>query len=77
MGRRPKKRRDAYGAWLQHLRKAKKLTQHELSSIVGVPQTTLAYWELSGNLPGRRVIIALCQALNVSAKELLRLDKQS
>ena len=52
MGRKPKARRDAYGAWLYHLRKERKLTQHELAKLVGVPQTTLGYWERTGKLSG-------------------------
>ena len=50
MGRKPKARRDAYGAWLYHLRKERKLTQQELAKLVGVPQTTLGYWETDGEI---------------------------
>jgi transcriptional regulator with XRE-family HTH domain len=75
MGRKPKARRDAYGAWLHHLRIEKHLTQDQVAKLTGVPQTTLAYWERTGNLPGRQVIIKLAKTLGVSVSDLLRLDK--
>jgi transcriptional regulator with XRE-family HTH domain len=75
MGRKPKERRNAYGAWLHLLRKEKGLTQVELSKIIGVPQTTLAYWERTGKLAGREIIIKMAKALNVPIQKLLRADK--
>jgi transcriptional regulator with XRE-family HTH domain len=75
MGRKPTARRDPYGAWLQHLRKERDLTQTELAKQTGVPQTTLAYWERTGKLAGRKAIIRLAAALGVSVTKLLRSDK--
>ena len=75
MGRKPTTRRDPYGAWLQHLRKERDLTQTELATQTGVPQTTLAYWERTGKLAGRKTIIRLAAALGVSVAKLLRSDK--
>lgn len=75
MGRKPKARRDAYGAWLYHLRKERKLTQQELAKLVGVPQTTLGYWERTGKLTGREIIIRLAKSLDVSVNNLLRVEK--
>jgi transcriptional regulator with XRE-family HTH domain len=75
MGRKPKARRDAYGAWLYHLRKERKLTQHELAKLVGVPQTTLGYWERTGKLSGREIIMRLAKSLEVSVPKLLRIEK--
>jgi transcriptional regulator with XRE-family HTH domain len=72
MGRKPKMRRNAYGAWLHHLRKERNLTQHELAKMAGVPQTTLAYWERTGKLTGREIIFKLAKALEVSVNKLLR-----
>ena len=72
MGRRPKARRDAYGAWLHHLRKERGLTQQEVAKLTGIPQTTVAYWERTGNLTGRAIILKLAKALRVSVSELLR-----
>jgi transcriptional regulator with XRE-family HTH domain len=75
MGRKPKARRDAYGAWLLHLRQEKHLTQEELAEQTGVPQTTLAYWEKTGKLTGRKPILRMARVLGVSVSKLLRADK--
>ena len=72
MGRKPKERRNRYGAWLHHLRIQKNLSQDALSKMTGVPQSTLAYWEKTGKLAGRETIIKIAQALEVSVEELLR-----
>jgi len=72
MGRKLKTRRDPYGAWLQHLRKERNLSQEELANQTGVPQTTLAYWEKTGKLRGRTIILRMAEALGVSVNELLR-----
>jgi transcriptional regulator with XRE-family HTH domain len=77
MGRKPKERRDPYGAWLCHLRKEKGLSQDELSKLTGVPQSTLAYWEQTGKLAGRETIIKMAKVLKVSVEKLLRVDKQN
>jgi len=75
MGRKPNERRNRYGAWLNHLRTQKGLSQDELSKMTGVPQSTLAYWEKSGKLSGREIIIKIAKALGVTVEELLRPDK--
>lgn len=75
MGRKPKARRDPYGAWLHHLRTQKKLTQQQLSSATGIPQRTIAHWERTGKLAGRKEILALAKALGVTVGELLRGEK--
>ena len=75
MGRKPNTRRDAYGAWLHHLRKEKGLTQDELAASMGVPRSNLAYWERTGNLTGRKIILKMAQSLGVSVVELLRVRK--
>jgi transcriptional regulator with XRE-family HTH domain len=72
MGRKPNTRRDAYGAWLYHLRREKGLTQEELAREMGVPRSNLAYWERSGNLTGRKIILRMAKSLGVSVSELLR-----
>lgn len=72
MGRKPKARRDPYGAWLLHLRKEKGLSQDQLSKVIGVPQQTWAYWEQTGKLAGRDVVLKVANALGVSVTELLR-----
>jgi transcriptional regulator with XRE-family HTH domain len=72
MGRKPKERRHRYGAWLQHLRTQKGLSQDALSEMTDVPQSTLAYWEKTGKLTGRDTIFKLAKALDVSVEKLLR-----
>lgn len=72
MGRKPKKPRDPYGAWLHHLRMELGLTQQALSDLTGIQQRTIAHWERTGKLSGRKEILALAKALRVSVTELLR-----
>lgn len=76
MGRKPKTRRDPYGAWLAYLRRAQRLTQQQLSEMTGIPQRTIAHWERTGKLAGRDVILKLTKALGVSVLELLRVDEK-
>jgi transcriptional regulator with XRE-family HTH domain len=73
MGRKPKTRRNDYGAWLYLLRKEKGLSQEDVSKRTGIPRTNLMYWERSGNLVGRKQIIKLAEIYGVSVKKLLRL----
>ena len=75
MGRKPKARRDSYGAWLHLLRTEKGLSQDALCETIGVPQSTWAYWERTGKFAGRDVIIKTANALGVSVEELLRAEK--
>jgi len=75
MGRKPKQPREAYGAWLQHLRTESGLSQDEFSELTGIPQSTITLWENSGKLVGRDQIIRLAKALNVSVSKLLRVEK--
>ena len=76
MGRRPKSKRDAYGAWLHHLRRERKLTQHDLAKLTGIPQTNIAHWERTGKLKGRSEILRLAEALKISVQKFLRVDKK-
>lgn len=75
MGRKPKSRRDSYGAWLYHLRREKALTQQQLADITGISQRNLAYWERSGKLKGRKEILKLASALDVTVRHLLREER--
>ena len=75
MGRKPKNRRNSYGAWLHFLRKEKRLSQEKVSKKTGIPRTTLMYWERTGNLVGRRQILKLAKLYGVSIPKLLRAEK--
>jgi transcriptional regulator with XRE-family HTH domain len=74
MGRKPKTRRNSYGAWLHFLRKEKGLTQDEVAKKTGIPRTTLMYWERTGNLAGRTQILRLARAYRVPVQKLLRAE---
>jgi transcriptional regulator with XRE-family HTH domain len=51
------------------------LTQQKLSDLTGIQQRTIAHWERTGRLAGRKEILALSKALKVSVPALLR-DKE-
>lgn len=76
MGRKPKKRRNDYGAWLHYLRKERGLTQEEVFKLTGIPRTSLMYWERTGNLIGRKQILKLAKTYRVTLQELLRPGKR-
>ena len=75
MGRKPKTRRNSYGAWLHFLRQEKDLSQDEVAKRSGIPRTTLMYWERTGNLAGRAQIMKLARIYKVSVQKLLRAEK--
>jgi len=75
MGRKPKKRRNTYGAWLHYLRAEKGLTQEEAANFAEMPRSTLMHWERTGNLTARKQIIKLASLYGVSVEEFLRVEK--
>jgi transcriptional regulator with XRE-family HTH domain len=75
MGRRPKTRRNSYGAWLLYLRKERGLSQEEAARQSGIPRTTLMSWERTGNIGGRRQILKLAKIYGVSVQRFLRAEK--
>jgi transcriptional regulator with XRE-family HTH domain len=75
MGRKPKTRRNSYGAWLLLLRKEKGLSQEEVAKQSAIPRTTLMYWERSGNITGRKQILKLAKIYGVSIQKFLRAEK--
>jgi transcriptional regulator with XRE-family HTH domain len=77
VGRKPKHPRDSYGAWLHHLRTELGLTQQALSDLTGIQQRTIAHWERTGRLAGRKEILTLAKAFKVSVSELLREKHQT
>jgi transcriptional regulator with XRE-family HTH domain len=76
MGRKPKARRNSYGAWLHFLRQEKELSQEEVARRSGIPRTTLMYWERTGNLAGRVQILKLSKIYKVSVQKLLRVERK-
>lgn len=75
MGRKPKDRRNSYGAWLHYLRVEAKLTQAEAAKLADIPRTTLTTWERTGDLPSRKEIFRLAKTYRVSIQRLLRIEK--
>jgi len=75
MGRRPKTKRNSYGAWLHYLRKQKSLSQAEVAELTGIPRATLRRWERAGRLPAREEIVKLARLYEVTIEKLLRADK--
>ena len=65
------------GGFIKQERKAKGLTQVELAKILNVSEKTISKWECGNGFPDTSLMLPLCEALGVSANELLsgkRLD---
>lgn len=75
MGRKPKKRRNPYGAWLHLLRTDRDLSQEDVSKATGIPRSTIMYWERTGLLVGRKQILKLAKTYGISVQKLLRAEK--
>jgi len=71
MARKLNRERPKYGQLLADLRKEVGLSQSELSSLVGVPQSNIAYWELGDKPPRSEVIPKLAKVLGVSTDTIL------
>lgn len=59
------------GKFIQERRKEKKLTQVELSIILGVSEKTISKWEQGRGFPDTTLMLPLCNALGITANELL------
>ncbi len=64
---------DDFGPRLAALRQARGLTQTELGDAAGLSQRMIAYYESESAQPPGSLLVALAQALQVSADELLGL----
>ena len=62
-----------FGNNLKTVRKARRLTQRELASLVGVSKTTISGWETGANLPAVGTLILLAKTLHTSIDYLLGL----
>ena len=56
---------------IRRLRLSKSLTQKELSSMIGVSETSIKCWESGSKKPSAQKIILLCKAFGVSTDSLL------
>ena len=59
------------GKLIANERKRKKLTQFELSEILGVGEKTVSKWERGVNAPDISMLLKLCEVLELDIKELL------
>jgi transcriptional regulator with XRE-family HTH domain len=78
MGRKRKLPREPYGEWLKFLRVQRGLTQEEvemhLAHALHKPNLNshiLSHWEGSGKIPGRDVLLALCEIYHCTIETLL------
>src|SRR5690606_13672993 len=60
------------GEFIQNLRKQKKLTQNELSEIIGVTDQAVSRWETGEGFPEITILPKLAQILSVSGDEILK-----
>ena len=58
------------GNFLYEQRDKKGITQEQLAAIVGVSYKTISKWERGGGFPDVSYQLSLCNALNISLKEL-------
>lgn len=59
------------GKFIADRRKQKKLTQAELANIIGISEKTVSKWECGNGFPDTSLMLPLCEALDISANELL------
>ncbi|HKO53710.1 MAG TPA: helix-turn-helix domain-containing protein [Polyangiaceae bacterium] len=71
MGRPISKPRPAQGARLAALRKAAGLSQAELARALGVPQSSVGFWETASKPPRSDILPKLAKALGVRVEHLL------
>lgn len=65
------------GQKLTALRKARGLTQEELSEAVGVTRQTISKWELDASTPDLDYLCKLCDLFGVTADYLIRAEKET
>lgn len=59
------------GVFIAKMRKARKLTQHDLANNIGISDKTVSRWETGRGLPEVSLLIPLCNELGITANELL------
>ena len=59
------------GETIQRLRTKRRLSQEQLSELVGVSRQAVSKWELNAALPDTDKLVPLARALGVSVDELL------
>ncbi len=64
-----------FGHRLPAIRKAKGFTQVQLADVTGTTQRAISYYETEAGYPPMPAVVALAQALGVSADELMGLKQ--
>lgn len=59
---------------IKELRRSKKMTQEELSSLLNVSRTTVTMWETGKALPRAELLPNLAQILGCTVDELLKTE---
>lgn len=59
------------GKFIAERRRAKKLTQVQLAEKIMVSEKTISKWECGNGFPDTTLMLPLCEALEISANELL------
>lgn len=65
------------GARLASLRKAAGLTQAEVADALGIPQTTVSFYEREASYLPSSILPPLAQLLGVSIEEILGMESES
>ena len=65
------------GAFLQALRKEKRLTQEQLAEQIGVSRRTVSRWETGSNMPDLDVLMELSDFYAVDLREILNGERKS
>jgi len=71
MGRTLSKPRPSQGSRLAAFRKATGMSQAELAKVLGVPQSTVGYWEIASKPPRSDVLPKLAKVLGVRVEDIL------
>lgn len=65
------------GQKITNLRKARSMTQEELSEAIGVTRQTISKWELDSSTPDLDYLCKLCDLFGVTADYLIRPEKET
>lgn len=71
MARKAQKVKSIQGQHLAELRKMANLSQHELADLVGISQSTVAFWEQSPKPPRSDILPKLAEILGVSVEDII------
>jgi len=67
---------DSFGKRLKSVRKDRNLSQAELAKIVGVSASAIGMYEQNRREPDRKILLKICNTLNVSTDEILGVQEE-